>query len=265
MSDEKRFHTPIRDTNGEPDNDAFNLATATAVLQRASVAEIRAKSISNLDRWESNGAWDSAYGEWLVLMTNGSDEQVIDAMTGNDHNATRLRQSPPYVGFLDESTQEAIWKRVRTKRLFLDTEFTDFIDCDLISIGIVSEDGQEFYAERNDFDRAACSNFAHEAVLTQLGKDPACVGSSEEIRSALLKWLGQFQKVEICVDYSTDWDLLIDLCQRLPDHVTGRNIASDLDPIRIEQYWRKNGRRAHHALHDARANQFAFLAGASNP
>ncbi len=37
--------------------------------------------------------------------------------------------------------------------LFLDTEFTDFQQPDLISIGLVSECGShEFYAERNDFD-----------------------------------------------------------------------------------------------------------------
>jgi len=39
--------------------------------------------------------------------------------------------------------------------IFLDTEFTDFIDCELISIGMVSEDGQHaFYAEVLDLDRA---------------------------------------------------------------------------------------------------------------
>ncbi len=38
--------------------------------------------------------------------------------------------------------------------IFLDTEFTDFIDCDLISIGMVSEDGRHFfYAEREDYQR----------------------------------------------------------------------------------------------------------------
>ena len=38
-------------------------------------------------------------------------------------------------------------------RLFVDTEFTDLLNCDLISIGAVSEDGKhEFYGERSDFD-----------------------------------------------------------------------------------------------------------------
>jgi hypothetical protein len=33
-------------------------------------------------------------------------------------------------------------------RYFVDTEFTDFIDCQLISVAIVGEDGREFYGER---------------------------------------------------------------------------------------------------------------------
>ena len=44
--------------------------------------------------------------------------------------------------------------------VFLDCEFTDFIDCDLVAIGMVSEDGQHaFYAERNDYRRDWESDF----------------------------------------------------------------------------------------------------------
>lgn len=35
--------------------------------------------------------------------------------------------------------------------LFVDTEFTDFKDIDLISIGIVSQDLHEFYAENSEY------------------------------------------------------------------------------------------------------------------
>jgi hypothetical protein len=38
------------------------------------------------------------------------------------------------------------------RTLVIDTELTDLLDCELLSIGIVSEDGREFYAERNAFD-----------------------------------------------------------------------------------------------------------------
>lgn len=145
-----------------------------------------------------------------------------------------------------------------SQRVYLDTEFSDFIDCQLISIGLISEDGREFYGERTDFDMGACSAFVREAVLPQLGKEPAVVGTEEELRQALLEWLAKLGPVEICIDYSTDWDLFLDLCQERPAGVTARLISSELDQTKIEQYWRENGRRAHHALHDAKANRFAF-------
>jgi hypothetical protein len=37
----------------------------------------------------------------------------------------------------------------------LDTEFTDFVRHDLISLTMVAEDGREFYAERTDYNRDA--------------------------------------------------------------------------------------------------------------
>lgn len=143
------------------------------------------------------------------------------------------------------------------QRAFLDTEFTDFIDCQLISIGIVTEDGREFYGERTDFDQSACSSFVRAAVLPQLGQEPAVVGTETELQAALLGWLAQFEQMEIYVDYSTDWDLFLDLCQERPANVTCRLIGPD--PVKVEQYWREHGRRSHHALHDAKAARFAVI------
>lgn len=148
-------------------------------------------------------------------------------------------------------------------RLFLDTEFTDFIDCELISIGIVSEDGREFYAERTDFDQSKCSDFVKEAVLPFLGKEPAVIGTEEEIGQLLRMWLAQFDQVEVCVDYSMDFELFSYLVRdpvslEIPAGYRGRNICNDIADIDVERYWELNGRNAHHALHDARANRFAF-------
>lgn len=147
---------------------------------------------------------------------------------------------------------------MQSKKAFLDTEFTDFIDCQLISIGIVTEDGREFYAERTDYDESACSDFVRAAVLPQLGKETgAIVGTAAEIREALLTWLSQVGPLDIYVDYRTDWDLLLDLCEDLPANVAGQFV--EFDGREIERYWAENGRRAHHALHDAKANCFSFL------
>jgi hypothetical protein len=50
-------------------------------------------------------------------------------------------------------------------RLFLDTEFTNPETKQLISIGIISEDGQHsFYGELNDYDESLCNRFVCENV-----------------------------------------------------------------------------------------------------
>lgn len=53
--------------------------------------------------------------------------------------------------------------------VFLDTEYTDPLQIDLISIGMVSEDGKRvFYSERSDFDDGLCNGFVRTAVLPHL-------------------------------------------------------------------------------------------------
>jgi hypothetical protein len=106
-------------------------------------------------------------------------------------------------------------------RAWLDTEFTDFIDCQLISIVIVTEDHRELYAERTDFDRNACSAFVHEAVIPRLGTEPAFVETEEQVLGALMSWLEQTGPLEIYCDYSDDRNLLLDLCPALPTNVVG--------------------------------------------
>lgn len=49
--------------------------------------------------------------------------------------------------------------------VFVDSEFIDFVQMDLISIALVAEDGREFYAERTDYRRDDCSDFVRVAVL----------------------------------------------------------------------------------------------------
>lgn len=154
-------------------------------------------------------------------------------------------------------------------RLFLDTEFTDLLNCELLSVGIVSEDGREFYAERNDVDLALCSDFARVAVLPLLGKDPSVRGSEAEIASRLNVWLAQFRPmgtILVSVDHPTDWELFCYLVRdaetlAMPAWIRGQSIRGAIDPRQVEAYWQEHGRRAHHALYDARANRFAFGIG----
>ncbi|WP_176317934.1 3'-5' exoribonuclease [Burkholderia vietnamiensis] len=143
--------------------------------------------------------------------------------------------------------------------VFVDCEFTDFIDCDLISIGLVADDGREFYGERSDYDRAGCSAFVREAVLPQLGQYPARVFAREALRKELLTWLDQFSDEPermLCFDYAGDWDLLVDLLDGVPEGWLACHVDELMDFDRVETYLREHGGR-HHALHDARANRYA--------
>lgn len=152
-------------------------------------------------------------------------------------------------------------------RIFVDTEFTDLLHCDLLSIGLVTEDGAEFYAERSDADLGLCSDFARVAVLPQLGQDPAVACTEEELARRLNVWLEQFKPrapLVVSVDHPTDWELFTYLVRdaetlRTPSWLRGESIRAAIDPVFIERYWQLHGRRAHHALHDAKANRYAFL------
>ncbi|WP_247308925.1 3'-5' exoribonuclease [Ralstonia pseudosolanacearum] len=146
-------------------------------------------------------------------------------------------------------------------RVFVDCEFTDFIDCDLISIALVADDGREFYGERSDYDQASCSAFVREAVLPQLGQYPGRVFTREALRTALLAWLDQFAGKTwrtLCFDYAGDWELLVDLVGELPPGWQACHFGEVMDFERLETYFREHGGR-HHALHDARAHRYACV------
>jgi hypothetical protein len=145
-------------------------------------------------------------------------------------------------------------------RVFVDTEFTDFIDCHLISIALVADDGREFYGERSDFDMSTCSQFVYAAVLPQLGQHPGRVFTRDKLRVALLAWLNEFSEESermLCFDNGGDWELLCDLIDEVPSGWLALHVGGMLDSHRLEEYYRQHGGR-HHALSDARANRYAM-------
>lgn len=85
---------------------------AVEILKHFDIQTIRAKGLSNMERWEANGVWVSAHEEWKIILTDGSDDEVIAFMTGTDERCVRLRQSAPYVGLLDEEARLRIWYEV---------------------------------------------------------------------------------------------------------------------------------------------------------
>ncbi len=148
------------------------------------------------------------------------------------------------------------------KRIFIDTEFTDFLDLHLISIGLVSAAGEEFYAEV-PYPDASCSAFVREAVIPLLGKMPGAAMSKDSLCEQLLAWLSAVRlentDIEICYDYQTDWDLFIDAIDyQVPAWCHPRLIASNIDEVLKYEFYKKHELPQHHALYDARANLAAF-------
>ena len=107
------------------------------------------------------------------------------------------------------------------KKVFFDTEFTGLHqNTTLISIGLISETGETFYAEFNDYDRKQVDEWLEENVISRLKfnhTDDMFVymadgttdvkGNSEEIKGDLEAWLKDIagdDKVELwsdCLSY----------------------------------------------------------------
>ena len=103
-------------------------------------------------------------------------------------------------------------------KIFFDTEFTGLHkDTTLISIGFISEDGKQFYAEFDDYDKSQIDEWLQHNVIDNLMYDvrpdwncPTWYhrGDTSFIREKLSNWLSQFESVEMwsdCLAY--DWVL----------------------------------------------------------
>jgi len=151
--------------------------------------------------------------------------------------------------------------------LFLDTEFTDFQQPDLISLGLVSECGRhEFYAERNDFDLALCSDFVQSTVLPKLGQGQSGVDRAN-LATALGAWLENVHSFDsqnpvlVLYDFDTDFELFREaLLDQMPPWIEGANVAEEVNPISWAREGFAESPDAHHALHDARELRAGWLA-----
>lgn len=162
-------------------------------------------------------------------------------------------------------------------RIFLDTEFTDFIDCEMISIGMVSEDGQrEFYAEVSDFDRGKCNPYVRANIVPLLGRPLYSQQSDSlikplilprgDVTSHLRQWFVALPRsVTIACDSEIDWALLLDALEERPANIAGRYdlrtlIDTSVFHHAVLEYHANPCRPWHHALHDARAHRAGWLA-----
>jgi hypothetical protein len=155
--------------------------------------------------------------------------------------------------------------------VFLDTEFTDFARHDLISLALVAEDGREFYAERTDYQRAACSAFVLENVVPFLGRVSGAACNRFKLQRRLHTWFNALpEKATVIYDFEGDWQLLTQAIQGLQRSPLPENFG---DPLCLSsttithpvfdtsknliytQDW-----PPHHALADARALMAGYRA-----
>lgn len=171
--------------------------------------------------------------------------------------------------------------------VFIDTEFTDLMDPQLLSAGMVSLDGHELYVEL-DLDsetgrqrlRSASQFVRYEGVLDQWGAVPGAACSAEEMGLRCGQWLMEVSdraarkagpSVEIAFDYTTDYELLefairdAGLWSRVRQFVRPvnvgvlvRTIEGELGAESCFKDMARRGLRRHHALADAHALRASY-------
>lgn len=165
-------------------------------------------------------------------------------------------------------------------RIYIDTEFTNFIHPDVISIGLVAESGKSFYGENSEYRKSGMNQFVREVVLPLL-KPVECAMPRYVLGARIRDWLKSFSEdIWICYDYYLDRALLHELIGDsiyIEDYVDTRlelyqyydyickQLRKDFDvefyssikmrfKILFEGYFHKNPKEfRHHALADAMA------------
>lgn len=155
--------------------------------------------------------------------------------------------------------------------IFIDTEFTDFVQIDLISIAMVSEDGREFYAERTDYLREDCNEFVRVAVLPMLGRVAGVACTRDQLTHRLRAWFDALpEPATLVFDYFSDWELLCDAFlgddfDKPPNNVgdklllTGGIVDDPVFQHALNRTFTQDF-PPHHALADARALMAGYLA-----
>lgn len=160
-------------------------------------------------------------------------------------------------------------------QVFFDTEFSSLNKTHghryLISIGCVAQDGREFYAELADtWDESLCSIFTIETVLPLLQGGEYKMGVSE-MAARLKTWIEGLTEKEVTLRSDApnyDWPFI----QEIFDHEGWpKNLKKKCGTIyfeenrqkhryiaALENYWKSNQSRQHHALADAKSLLFAW-------
>lgn len=168
---------------------------------------------------------------------------------------------------------------------FLDCEFTNFDQPELLSLGMVELAGAEHYVEL-DLEtelgkrrKAASSEFVqHGEVLDLFGLVPAAKTTASGMGRRTGGWLLKLaqesgQKVEVCFDYGTDWELteeairaagiwsdVLEVVRPLNVGAFTGAIDGELAAEACFRQLRPRGLTRHHALADALALRARYVA-----
>ncbi len=175
-------------------------------------------------------------------------------------------------------------------KLFMDCEMTGLHqNTTLISLGIVAESGESFYAEFTDYDKTQVDEWIEKNVISHLemGQAPnwfiadktKCVkGDTKWIRKHLSTWLAQFSNVEMwsdCLAY--DWVLFCNIFGNafgipknvyyIPFDLATAFKQKDIDPDVNRETWAGTTGKKHNALHDAKTIKICYekLSNISEP
>ena len=167
---------------------------------------------------------------------------------------------------------------------FLDTEFTDFVHAELLSIGLVSIDGREHYVELDLTTEAGkarvgkSSDFVCDHVLNMWGLVPGAAAPEREMGRRTGEWLlllaaESGTRVQVAFDYALDYELMeyavrdADLWDRVREVVAPINVGPLTDSpdgqIAAQEYFceqKRRGLSCHHALCDAGGLRAAYIA-----
>ncbi len=148
-------------------------------------------------------------------------------------------------------------------KYFLDTEFSErgpAYPIQLISIGIVAEDGRTLYAENYECDWAACNPWVAANVLPHLTGPRSTLAT---IKAAIVDFVGKDSKPEFWgyfADY--DWVVFAQIFGTMMDLPEGwpmycRDVKQLCDERGNPELPKQNSAE-HNALNDARWNQAAW-------
>jgi hypothetical protein len=160
-------------------------------------------------------------------------------------------------------------------RLFLDTEWADTIGSELVSIALVSEDGnRSFYAERDPLP-AAATDFVRHVVYPLLEGGQAAMSDAQITRS-LRAFLSETTDPVVLADYPNDLALLsyalagfdlpdeqAEACGSVPAPLLVLISRGGAIARLVEEYFvahRMAAARRHNAMVDAQALRAACLA-----